>query len=436
MQLLNRSAGTYETVAETGFEPGQNIGEPLRAEQVERLLVERARRGVPAARRRRSLRARARACARLPVAAERPRPARLEQPLALRAPLRPSRPRRLHLGGRPAGPAAPRAGALAHSARVREPGDDGARTGSPVRVDPGGARAPARADRGVAGCDRRLRLRRARALVERRRDGDVRLDARRGDRPRQPHRPRRRAGHLPRAPRAHQDDRRGAARSRLPSQPPRRSADRRQRLGRPDPRRTGPARRRDRVDGRRDGAQAVRACARDERRAQGRNPARGTRLCRDRRPRRTRHRGEPGDRGDVRLDAQRSDRPAVPRADDRRRAPRGAGSRARDRLRPAARRPARGERDPRRPAPLPRRARDHARRRPRPAPLRGLAPRRHEAPPARRAHARGRGEVPHARRAAADCDVRQRRGHAGADALHEPADRDDARLPGLRLAPL
>ena len=38
VQLLNRSAGTYETVAETGFEPGQNIGEPLRAEQVERLL--------------------------------------------------------------------------------------------------------------------------------------------------------------------------------------------------------------------------------------------------------------------------------------------------------------------------------------------------------------------------------------------------------------
>ena len=161
--------------------------------------VERARRGVPAARRRRSLRARARARARLPVAAERPRPARLEQPLALRAPLRPSRPRRLHLGGRPAGPAAPRAGAPAHSARVREPGDDGARAGSTVRADPGGARAPARADRGVAGRDRRLRLRRARALVERRRDGDVRLDAGRGDRPRQPHRPRRRAGPLPRA---------------------------------------------------------------------------------------------------------------------------------------------------------------------------------------------------------------------------------------------
>ena len=38
VQLLNRSAGTYETVAETGFEPGQNLGEPLRAEQVERLL--------------------------------------------------------------------------------------------------------------------------------------------------------------------------------------------------------------------------------------------------------------------------------------------------------------------------------------------------------------------------------------------------------------
>ena len=106
-----------------------------------------------------------------------------------------------------------------------------------------------------------------------------------------------------------------------------------------------------------------------------------------------------------------------------------------DRLRPAARCPARGEGAPRGPAPVPRRARDHPRRRPRPAALRRLAPRRDEAPPARRAHARSGGEVPHARRAAPDRDVRQRHRHARADALHEPADRDDARLPGLRLAP-
>jgi PAS domain S-box-containing protein len=39
VQLLNRREGTYESVAETGFEPGQNLGEPLRAEQVERLLA-------------------------------------------------------------------------------------------------------------------------------------------------------------------------------------------------------------------------------------------------------------------------------------------------------------------------------------------------------------------------------------------------------------
>jgi PAS domain S-box-containing protein len=38
VQLLNRSEGTYETVAETGFGPGQNIGDPLEAQQVERLL--------------------------------------------------------------------------------------------------------------------------------------------------------------------------------------------------------------------------------------------------------------------------------------------------------------------------------------------------------------------------------------------------------------
>jgi PAS domain S-box-containing protein len=38
VQLLDRSEGTYATIAETGFEPGQNLGEPLRVEQVERLL--------------------------------------------------------------------------------------------------------------------------------------------------------------------------------------------------------------------------------------------------------------------------------------------------------------------------------------------------------------------------------------------------------------
>src|SRR3954454_16004343 len=38
VQLLNRRDGTYESVAETGFAPGQNMGEPLTAEQVERLL--------------------------------------------------------------------------------------------------------------------------------------------------------------------------------------------------------------------------------------------------------------------------------------------------------------------------------------------------------------------------------------------------------------
>jgi len=38
VQLLDRSEGTYVTFAETGFEPGQNLGEPMRAEQVERLL--------------------------------------------------------------------------------------------------------------------------------------------------------------------------------------------------------------------------------------------------------------------------------------------------------------------------------------------------------------------------------------------------------------
>lgn len=39
VQLLNRCNGSYESVAETGFEPEQNLGEPLLVEQVERLLA-------------------------------------------------------------------------------------------------------------------------------------------------------------------------------------------------------------------------------------------------------------------------------------------------------------------------------------------------------------------------------------------------------------
>ena len=58
-----------------------------------------------------------------------------------------------------------------------------------------------------------------------------------------------------------------------------------------------------RVDGRRHRTQAVGARARRERGAQGRSAPRIARLHRDRRPRGPRHRGEPGHRGDARLDA-------------------------------------------------------------------------------------------------------------------------------------
>jgi PAS domain S-box-containing protein len=38
VQLLNREHGTYESVAECGFSPGENLGAPLTVDQVERLL--------------------------------------------------------------------------------------------------------------------------------------------------------------------------------------------------------------------------------------------------------------------------------------------------------------------------------------------------------------------------------------------------------------
>ena len=38
VQLLNRDTGTYETVAESGFDPEENTGVPLRVDQVEALL--------------------------------------------------------------------------------------------------------------------------------------------------------------------------------------------------------------------------------------------------------------------------------------------------------------------------------------------------------------------------------------------------------------
>jgi len=38
VQLLNRERGTYESVAETGFGPNENLGTPMRVDQVEKLL--------------------------------------------------------------------------------------------------------------------------------------------------------------------------------------------------------------------------------------------------------------------------------------------------------------------------------------------------------------------------------------------------------------
>ena len=236
-----------------------------------------------------------------------------QQPLALRAPPRPPRrAHRLHLGRRPDRPAAPRRRSACRScARSR-------------------TRRRPRSSRRRSSRRSRRRYEHQRALIDASPvaivdfdfDGRVRSwnagateifgwTAGRGDRPRQPDRPRRRAGRSSSGTSSASSDRRGAARSRLPSQPPRRIADRRQRLGRPDPRRdrasvVGVIALMVDVTARK---RSERALA-DERGAQGRDPARGARLRRDRRPRRTRHRGESRDRGDVRLDAQRSDRQA------------------------------------------------------------------------------------------------------------------------------
>ena len=115
-------------------------------------------------------------------------------------------------------------------------------------------------------------------------------------------------------------------------------------------------------------------------------------------------------------------------------APGRPGRRVRERQRAAARVAPRDHRPPLRLPHVLGRGRDHARRRPRPDALRRLAPRRHEAPGSRRAAPRGRGEVPHAGRADPARDVHQLGRPAGADDLHEPADRGDVRLPGQRLA--
>ena len=74
----------------------------------------------------------------LRVGDERPRPSRLEPPLAARAPVRAGRaPHRADLGGRPARPPAPLAGAHAGPAAVRQPGD----VRAPLRR-PGGPAPP------------------------------------------------------------------------------------------------------------------------------------------------------------------------------------------------------------------------------------------------------------------------------------------------------
>ena len=183
VQLLNRERRHATRRSPTsGFGRGrEHRCSRCSAEQVERLLASRARRGVPAARRRRSApKLAARSARRLPARSSTAAARTPGRTTGSSCPLFDRRGRRIGYiwADDPHRPAAPRARAPAHPARVREPGDDRARAGRTVRGDPERARAPARADRRVAGRDRRLRLRRARALVERRRDGDVRLDAR------------------------------------------------------------------------------------------------------------------------------------------------------------------------------------------------------------------------------------------------------------------
>ena len=149
-------------------------------------------RGLLPARARRGTEDPSRPTARLPLAARRPRPGRLAEPLAVRAAARsPCAPHRLHLGRRPDRPAPARRGSPADPPRLREPGDDRSRAVRAVRGDPERVRAPSSADRRFAGGDRRLQHRRSRALVERGCVRDLRLVGGRGDRPRQPDRPRR-----------------------------------------------------------------------------------------------------------------------------------------------------------------------------------------------------------------------------------------------------
>ena len=222
---------------------------------------------------------------------------------------------------------------------------------------------------------------------------------------------------------------------RLPPRASRRHAHRHQHVGRPDPQRRRRDRRLHRADDGRHRAQALRARARRERGAQGRDPPRGTRLRRHRRPRRPRRRAQPGDRRDVRLDAQRGDRRATSSSSS---SCRSIATSSRACSRPAQAR-----------------CSAHASRSTRCARTSGRS----------RARSRSRGSTCRARRSSLSrCATSRsatvaRSGMREAEAkyrtlveqlpiatyindtgmpvrmrVHEPTDRDDARLPGLRLA--
>ena len=154
-----RTTGSTAPSPQVGFADGENMGVPLSADELERLLTPEFDVAgcylIPHAAARAALPDRP---AGLQLAARRPRSVRLAERLAVRAAARtPRRPHRLHLGRRPDRPAAAGRRAPEDPARVREPGDDRARAGSAVRGDPERVRAPPRADRRVADGDRRLR---------------------------------------------------------------------------------------------------------------------------------------------------------------------------------------------------------------------------------------------------------------------------------------